>query len=179
MRGLWLTIMLAATGCAVAATTVYTWVDAQGVTHYSDQPHPGAKKLHVSAAPTFSMPPVAAQPAAAPSTAPASRRLSCSIESPTDRQMLMNAWSVSGEIRLPPHLNPADEVLLMLDGKILRGAASLDGAFTLRHIDRGSHTLAAQIEGPDGRVICEAPTVTFFVHQPSAQAPNAVSRPAF
>ena len=33
-------------GVAMAAT-VYKWVDAQGVTHYSDQPHPQAQEINV------------------------------------------------------------------------------------------------------------------------------------
>ena len=33
-------------GVAMAAT-VYKWVDAQGVIHYSDQPHPEAKQIDV------------------------------------------------------------------------------------------------------------------------------------
>src|SRR5690625_4124219 len=39
--------------CAVAtpamATTVYRWVDSNGVVHYSDQPHPGAQKANLGA----------------------------------------------------------------------------------------------------------------------------------
>ena len=32
---------------AAMAATVYKWVDAQGVTHYSDQPHAEAKVIDV------------------------------------------------------------------------------------------------------------------------------------
>src|SRR5579883_3116171 len=50
-------------------TTVYRWVDAQGVVHYSDQPHPNAQKLEISGAQTFSalpLPPSSATAAAPP-----------------------------------------------------------------------------------------------------------------
>jgi Domain of unknown function (DUF4124) len=171
--------MLVASAGAFAATTVYTWVDAAGQTHYSDQPHAGATKMHVSGAPTFSMPALPRDHSEAPQAAPRRPRATCSIASPSNQQMLMNAWSVSGEIRLPPNLTSADHVTLMLDGKALPGVASLSGAFTLAHIDRGAHTLAAQVEDSDGRVICQAPAVTFYVHQPSRQAPNPANRPRF
>jgi Domain of unknown function (DUF4124) len=171
--------MLAASAGAFAATTVYTWVDASGQRHYSDQPHPGATKMEVNGAPTFSMPAPPPGESEPPQAAPQGPRATCSIASPSDQQMFMNAWSVSGELRLPPNLNPDDHVTLMLDGKILPNAASLSGAFTLAHIDRGEHTLSAQVEDSDGRVICQAPAVTFYVHQPSRQAPNPANRPSF
>ena len=52
MRRLPLLLLLVA--CATAnSTTVYKWVDANGVTHYSDQPHPGAEKLEITGAQTY------------------------------------------------------------------------------------------------------------------------------
>lgn len=167
-------------GSAWASTTVYRWVDAQGIVHYSDQPHPGAQKMHVEDAPTFSAPPVPQIPGAALSEPPAAAPpQSCSIESPGDQQTLMNVWSVSGHIRMPPHLGPDARVVLMYDGKVLPGAADPSGSFHISQADRGAHTLAAQVQGPDGQVICQTPQITFYVHQPSRLAPNPVNRPRF
>ncbi len=177
MRALLLTITLLGSAGALAATTVYTWVDDQGVTHFSDQPHSGAAKLQVQSAPTYSSPP-APQTQKAPS-APAAPRAECSIASPTDQQMFMNAWSVSGQVQLPANTQPGDRVILLLDGKVLPDAASQSGAFTLSQIDRGAHTLAAQVERAGGQVVCQAPAITFYVHQPSDQAPNPANRPHF
>ncbi len=176
MRGLPLTILLLASSGVLAATTVYTWVDEQGVTHFSDQPHPGATKMQVQGVPTYSVPPAAHESSAANARA-APPKESCAIESPTDQQMLMNAWSVSGQVRLPAHIQAGARVILMLDGKVLPGAADPSGAFTISEIDRGAHTLAAQVQNADGAVVCEAPPITFYVHQPSQQAPNEVNRP--
>lgn len=163
---------------ASASTTVYRWVDEQGVVHFSDQPHPGAQKLHVEDAPTFSAPPVRTE-SSPPDDRSAAARPSCAIESPTNEQMLMNAWSVSGHIRMPDQLDPGDRVVLMLDGKVLPNAADLTGSFNVPQIDRGAHTLAAQVQAPGGAVICQTPPITFYVHQPSVKAPNPVSRPRF
>ncbi|MGH8148775.1 MAG: DUF4124 domain-containing protein [Steroidobacteraceae bacterium] len=174
-----LTIMLVASSAALAATTVYTWVDASGETHYSDQPHAGARKMEVAGVATFSLPP-AAQNASDTAPPPRARpQAQCSIASPADQQMFMNAWSVTGQVEVPPHLNGGDHVVLLLDGKILTGVAGLSGAFTLDHVDRGAHTLAAQVVSADGQVVCQAPPVTFYVHQPSKQAPNPANRPRF
>lgn len=163
---------------ALAATTVYRWVDEQGVVHFSDQPHPGAQKMRVEDAPTFSAPrvPRTSVGSAAPQQGgpPA---VSCSITSPTDQQMLMNTYSVSGNIQMPGPLAPGDRVVLMLDGKVLTNAADLSGAFHIPQIDRGTHTLAAQVQASDGQVICQTPQITFFVHQPSVQNPHNPVRP--
>ncbi len=177
MRALLLTITLLASAGALAGTTVYTWVDDQGVTHFSDQPHPGAAKKQVESAPTYSAPPTPqAKAAAQQREAP---RAECSIASPTDQQMFMNAWSVSGQVQLPANGQPGDRVILLLDGKVLPDAASQSGAFTISQIDRGAHTLAAQVERSGGQVVCQAPAITFYVHQPSDQAPSPANRPRF
>jgi len=62
MRFIAAVVMLLVSGLALAAT-VYKWVDENGVTHYSDQPHPGAQKVTVAAPQTYSAPP---PPAVAP-----------------------------------------------------------------------------------------------------------------
>ena len=180
MRRHALTIILTALvlPAAVASTTVYRWVDDQGVVHFSDQPHPGAQKMHVEDAPTFPAPPV--PHTSSPSSAPQQNGgapQSCSIASPTDQQMLMNAYDVSGSIQMPAQLDPGDRVVLMLDGKVLAGAANLSGVFHIPQIERGAHTIAAQVQAPDGQVICQTPPVTFFVHQPSVQNPQSPVRP--
>jgi len=182
MRRPALTIILACfvLAPALAATTVYRWVDEQGVVHFSDQPHPGAQKMRVEDAPTFSALPVPRTPPAAPrrATGGGAPAASCSIASPSDQQTLMNTYSVSGSIRMPGELDAGTHVLIMLDGKVLTGVADLSGAFHIPEIDRGAHTLAAQVLGPDGQVICETPQITFFVHQPSIRNPqNPLNRP--
>lgn len=158
---------------ALASTTVYRWVDEQGIVHFSDQPHPGAQKMRVEDAPTFKATPVAQTPAAGPRPGRSdASEPSCSIDSPSDQQMLMNAYNVNGTIRMPNDLDPGDRVVLMLDGKALAGAADLSGTFHIPQVDRGAHTLAAQVQAPGGQVICQTPQITFYVHQPSVQNPQ-------
>jgi hypothetical protein len=54
MRATVFTLMcIAVCGTAVSAT-VYKWVDADGVTHYTDQPHAGAQKMQLQGAQTYS-----------------------------------------------------------------------------------------------------------------------------
>jgi len=153
-------------------TTVYRWVDAQGVVHYSDQPHPNAQKLEIRGAQTFSSLPVPQTPATSPaeetqpsSTAPYD---SCAIAQPTDQQMLMNAHQATAVVQTSPGLRPGDEVRLFVDGKQLPGSGT---SYTFP-VYRGQHSVQAVIQDSTGQIVCETSTVTFYVHQPSVRNPH-------
>ena len=157
-------------------TTVYRWVDAQGIVHYSDQPHPHAQKLEVRGAQTFSaLPESPAAPASAPEeTQPgAAAYQSCAITEPTDQQMLMNVDQATAVVETSPGLRPGDQVRLFVDGKQIPGSGT---SFTFP-VFRGQHSLQAMIEDNAGQIVCETSTVTFFVHQPSVQNPHNPVRP--
>jgi type IV secretory pathway VirB10-like protein len=65
-------VALAALACAtVACAEVYTWKDASGRVHYSDQPPPGGEAKPTKAAPAPKYAPAVAEPAAAQSGAAA------------------------------------------------------------------------------------------------------------
>jgi hypothetical protein len=150
-------------------TTVYKWVDAQGVVHYSDQPHPNAQKLEVRGAQTFSAMPA---PQAA-TTAPAQTQpsgpayQSCSISQPADQQMLMNVYNTTAVVQTSPGLRAGDQIHLFVDGKQIQGSST---SFTFP-VFRGQHSVQAVIEDSTGQIVCETSSVTFFVHQPSIRNP--------
>jgi hypothetical protein len=152
-------------------TIVYKWVDAQGVVHYSDQPHPNAQKLEITGAQTFSAPPV---PASAFTPAPQEAQpsgptyQSCVIAQPADQQMLMNVYKATAVVQTSPPLRPGDQVRLFVDGKQIAGSGT---SFTFP-VFRGQHTVEAVIQDETGQIVCETSTVTFFVHQPSIQNPH-------
>ena len=154
-------------------TTVYKWVDAQGIVHYSDQPHPNAQKLEVRGAQTFSAlpaPTTSAMPAQDQTQAQSSAApyQGCTITQPTDQQSLMNVYHATAVVQASPQLRPGDEVRLFVDGKQIPGSGT---SFTFP-VFRGQHSVQAVIEDSTGQIICETSTVTFFVHQPSVQNPH-------
>jgi hypothetical protein len=162
--------------CATAladngTTTVYKWVDAQGVVHYSDQPHPNAQKLEVRGAQTFSSLPL--PPSSSSSSAPAENQPSgpaydsCSIAQPSDQQMLMNVYNTTAVVQTSPPLRPGDQVHLFVDGKQMQGSST---SFSFAVV-RGQHSVQAVIEDNTGQIVCETSSVTFYVHQPSIQNP--------
>lgn len=152
------------------ATTVYKWVDAKGVVHYSDQPHPDAQKLEIRGAQTFSAPAMPLNPAAPaePEAQPAAAYRSCIIAQPADQQMLMNVYRATAVVQTSPSLRPGDNVRLFVDGKVVPGSGT---AFSFP-VFRGQHSVQAVIEDGSGQIVCETSTVTFFVHQPSIQNPH-------
>ena len=152
-------------------TTVYKWVDAQGVVHYSDQPHPNAQKLEISGAQTFSALPLPQNP---PSSAPVPVQAAgpaydnCTISQPADQQTLMNVHQATAVVQTSPQLRPGDQVRLFVDGKQIPGSGT---SFNFPVV-RGQHSAQAVIEDNTGQIVCETSTVTFFVHQPSVQNPH-------
>jgi hypothetical protein len=166
----------AALPCAAAlagngTTTVYKWVDAQGVVHYSDQPHPNAQKLEIQGAQTFAAPAAPLTPSEPTSEEAPSRRAayrSCEIASPRDQQMLMNVYRATVVVRTSPRLRRGDGVRLFIDGKQVPGSGTTYSV----PVFRGQHSAQAMIEDMTGQIVCETSTVTFYVHQPSIQNPH-------
>src|ERR1041384_480456 len=90
------------------AATVYKWVDANGVTHYSDQPYPGAKKIEVDAAQTYAAPSpekaTGSQTAKKPKVPDGPLYTACDVYKPASEEALINVTSVTAKVRLDPGL---------------------------------------------------------------------------
>ena len=152
-------------------TTVYKWVDAQGVVHYSDQPHPNAQKLEIRGAQTFSAPPLpqsSSNSAPVPTQAAGPAYDNCAISQPADQQTLTNVNQATAVVQTSPQLRPGDQIRFFLDGRQIAGAGT---SFNFPVV-RGQHSAQALIEDSTGQIVCETSTVTFFVHQPSVQNPH-------
>ncbi len=175
-RSLVLAALLCAGGAALAGQgqiTVYKWVDAHGVIHYSDQPHPNARKVQITGAQTYSAPPAAAEPASPATTAPqaaaAPAYRSCTIAQPHDQQMLMNVYKATAVVQTDPALHGDNHVRLFFDGRQMPGHGP---SFTFP-VNRGQHTVSAVVVDGYGQILCETSTVTFYVHQPSVLNPHS------
>lgn len=154
-----------------AHATTYRWVDANGVVHYSDRPQPGAAKVDLPQAQTYTQSPAASAPAETPAAAPivvmpppaaAMMPLSgCVITAPTREQTFVNAQSVSVIAKGPA----GGEARLLLDGGLRQ--KSTTGEFLVTPIARGSHTAVVIFMTVGGGQVCRTESVTFFVRQPS------------
>jgi Domain of unknown function (DUF4124) len=158
--------------CAVAfSATVYKWVDENGVTHYSDQPHENAEKVQLAQPQTYSAQRGPPQPKATP--APKSQTYSsCQVMEPMNEQNFPNVTSVSTRVQVDPAPTGGDQVVLMLDGSRVPDFPVAGGSFTISPIDRGEHSLQAVVQDSSGKVLCQSPSVTFSVTQPSLLNPT-------
>ena len=173
-RSLVLAVLICVGSVALAGQdgqiTVYKWVDAQGVIHYSDQPHPNARKVRITGAQTYSAPPVVAQPSSTtPQAASTPAYQSCTIAQPRDQQMLMNAHQATAVVQTDPALHRGNHVRLFFDGRQMPGHGP---SFTFP-VNRGQHTVSAVVVDGYGQILCETTTVTFFVHQASVLNPHS------
>jgi Domain of unknown function (DUF4124) len=161
---------------AVQAAVVYKWVDADGVVHYSDQATPGAEKIFTSsstsAGTSGQRAPAGSQQAAA-STPPATGLAysEFSITSPVNDQTFFGDDVIAVHLSLAPPLKPDQSITWHLNGTQLDNPPEAV-SFPLPHLDRGTYTLAATITDQRTGDSQSSNSVTFFVRQPSALAPQ-------
>jgi hypothetical protein len=161
---------------AVQAAVVYKWVDADGVVHFSDQPYPGAEKIYTSS-------PSTAAAGSAPNSAAGSRQApkgaaasglgfsEFSIASPVNDQTFFGDDVIAVHLNLAPGLKPSQSITWHLNGKQLEFPPDAM-SFPLPHLDRGAYTLAATITDQETSEAQSSNSVTFYVRQPSALAPQ-------
>jgi len=166
-----LSLLLLLVAIRANAATTYRWVDADGV-HYSDQPHVGAEKLTLGEAQTYSAPPAPAVDTRAARTPAASGAYSsCAVVQPADDQVLFETDAVAISMQTAPGLRSGDRASVSVDGKSLEPDAPGQLSFHLRAVERGTHTVSASVLDSAGKVVCQAPRVSFHVRQPSVLAP--------
>jgi hypothetical protein len=179
MRTLLFTLMcIIAAGAAVAApssSAVYKWVDENGVTHYSDQPHPGAQKIQLQAVQTYKAPSQRAGTVVPRNRPPSGAQpyTTCVVSRPTSQEMFQNTQTVPASVHVEPDLRTGDRVSVLLDGAAVQSDIPVDSEFALNSVYRGAHSLAVKVEDSTGAVVCQSPSVAFNVRQSSVLAPNS------
>lgn len=177
-------LVLAAILCAVSAHAqesrreLWTWTDANGVTHFSDRPVPGARQIELT---TASTPPPAAEPTPAPTPASEGRATAPAVE-----YRLLEIWepeqdasffgadvAVNVRMRVEPDLAPGHRIFLFLDGQRVEGATdALE--HTLTGVPRGAHSLTAVIWDEGRTELFRSQPRVFHVRQPTVNSPAAV-----
>lgn len=168
---------LLATASLAQSTTsrreVWEWKDANGVTHYSDAPAPGARKIViVGSTPTPAATPAPTAPAAAPA-APAAAKAnavtysSLEIWSPQNGASFFGAdATVDVRIRSEPELAQGDRLLTYLDGKLIPSENAYE--HTLTNVERGVHSVTSVILDAKGNEKIRSEPVVFHIKQPTA-----------
>ena len=176
-----LLLALAASGLSGAASSaeVWKWVDANGVTHYADQPGaPNATRVEVRAGNVSE-----ARPAGPVSNESDSDSDSQSqpeqdtyrdfqIVRPTSDQSIVNSGGEVGvEIRVSPTLKSTHRLNLYLDGQLVTGFARNTQLYMLTAVPRGTHSVTAAIVDVTGKTVQESASVMFTVRQESIAQP--------
>ncbi len=161
--------LLALLLAAGALAEAYTWTDADGVVHYSDRPHPGAKIIELGEA---------SSPRPRPTTRSATSELadadeqdaasapgytSLEIASPAAEETLWNIEAtLNVTLTLTPALQPGHQVRVYFDGtpQMVSGAS-----FQLQEVYRGVHNLQAEVIDETGKLMIRSRPSRFYVQQ--------------
>jgi hypothetical protein len=165
----------------LASQTVWKWVDAGGVTHYSDTPVEGAVKveLNTGSGNRWDSSVSRGSSASSQSTTPAGKAPNYQIEiwRPANEETFTNpSETVDVRLRIDPALQAGDSLYLYLDGRLVEGYPPTATDFSLKDVERGAHSVTAVVNDSRGQQIAQAKAVQFFMRQPSLLDP--VHRPA-
>jgi hypothetical protein len=164
-----LLILLAFFVGSAALADAYTWTDEEGVVHYSDRPHPGAKRIVIDVLkPGRARSPQRATDAAASDARAAEdaarfRYDRFEIASPVAEETL---WNIEGVLNvslvLSPALQPGHQVRVYFDGT----PQTVSGTnFQLQEVWRGVHNLQAEVLDEAGQMKIRTPANRFYVQQ--------------
>jgi len=182
MRALFIVLALAS-AATWGSADVYRWTDANGQTHFTDRPRPGAERITITFSPPASSLPegnsraaIGREPADEP-PAPVARYQSLTITSPAQEQVL---WNIEGQLdvaaAVQPPLQPGHALQFTLDG---RTAVADPGSTRVRfeEVFRGEHSLQVEVVDAQGRPLVASPTTRFFVRQTALPNPAPPPRP--
>ena len=153
-----------------AQAEVYQYVDKHGNKVFTDSPREGAEKVQTK--PVMTMPfPKARSLSNGTSegkkTAVADYKVTL-LSPPADTVYRRSEGEVPVTVNVSPSLREGHRLEVQLDGKPFLGKSiPLDDS-----IDRGAHTLTAQIVDDKGNVVVSAQSVSFHVQQTSVQSPK-------
>jgi len=166
------------------AAEVYRWTGADGQTHFSDRPQPGAQRITINVSPPATGSPAGSAGASGgtgqeeETPAPFARYQSLTITSPTQEQTL---WNIEGQLdvvaAVQPALQPGHALRFSLDG---RTATAEPGSTRTRFTEvfRGEHSLQVEVVDAGGRTLVASPTTSFFVRQTALPNPAPTPAPA-
>jgi hypothetical protein len=170
-------VSILATPLLLRAATVYKWVDADGVVHFSDQPAEGAEKITTSSGSTRGILTGPAQGATTQDKPKATTfaDMKVTIVSPAHEQTFSGAEPVTAALSVVP-ASTAHQLSITWT---LNGAPVGEGAdtmsFTLPEAltaGRGGYTLGATVTDTVSGESKSAEPVTFNVLRPSLLSPQ-------
>lgn len=161
-------VLLAVVSVTAAHAKVYTWIDENGVLHYSDKPVKGVQAKRVATEAGNVVPRLndgVMHTAAPPRKATG---FEVAIKSPAneatvrDNQGILN---IVGSVSPTPK-GSGYSYRLRMDGRVL-GDASDEPNFDLMNVNRGAHKLKIEMLDKTGKVIASSPVKIVYLHRQS------------
>ena len=179
-------VSLLTTAASPSVAQVYKIVDKDGNVTFTDKPPADGSKpielapISIIEAPTYEKAPAATEEDEAEKGMSLGymRRVyrDFAITSPAQEE---SVWKPDGPIAVTwgarTELQPGMKVTLYLDGK--RYTTTAQPMVPLSGLDRGEHTLKAELIDSRNRVVTTSETVTFFVRQPNIFTNPGARRP--
>lgn len=162
-------IWILVTPVCFSATKVYRSTDAEGNVIFSDTPQKGSEAIKVQPVQTFAAPEASIHKSPSKDkpepVAEFQGYKTFVITQPQEEQTIWNnPGNVSVSVNVVPQLQSGDKIEILLNNSLV--AESKSGtSFQLTNIDRGEHSLKAQIVNESGEVLKQTKSVTFFLHQ--------------
>lgn len=164
-------ILLALFAANGALAQAYTWVDEDGIVHYSDRPEPGSKQIDLGESRSPRRTPAAPESASGPAeasddVAEPARPFSyqtLEVSAPSPEETL---WNIEGvlnvSLTLSPALQPGHQVRVYFDG----AARAVGGtSFQIEEVYRGVHNIQAEILDDTGKLMIRSLPNRFYVQQ--------------
>lgn len=167
-----LLVLLGLLAASAALADAYTWTDEDGQVHYSDRPHPGARRININepnSGRAFVPPRPSTSAPAEEDTADTGpfRYDDFSVASPGAEETLWNIEGVlSVSLSLTPALQPGHQVRVYFNGnpRIVSGTS-----FQIEEVYRGVHNLQAEVLDETGKMMIRTRTNRFYVQQSSVR----------
>jgi hypothetical protein len=178
----WFSGVLLLACSAIASGDVYRWVDPNGSVSYGDHPANGAQLLQLPMwVPPPPSPSIPLVPPAIKPIAPEFNYDWIIVQKPRHGEYVRDEGrgiAVAIAVRPPFQLDQGHAVRILLDG-VPQGSDNPELTRWLTGVERGRHTLAAQVVDSEGRTLIESQPVSFFYQRPSHAftAPRLVPSP--
>lgn len=152
---------------------IYKWTDSSGSVHYSDTPQPGAQRMELPGIQSFSPPDPGAQtqdPASDSQTLGDINAVkgykTLTIVQPADQATIRNNQGyVLVNVDIDPALKTGDSLQIVFDGNPF-GKPQTNQSFAFSNVDRGTHSIAAQVLDKNGHMILTSQAIQFFMQRP-------------
>ncbi len=150
---------------------IYKSVDEDGQVIYTDKPSQSTESVDMPQPNTVPAIQMKTRPKKEPKQQAQVNYQSIQITSPEDDSVVAHGpGDFTVVISTKPALKSGDQLQLLLDGKPHQKSSS--GSFSVKNIDRGSHSLSARILSKGGNVLKSSAAITVHVLRPSVVSPG-------